>query len=80
MDLCKKREALSDEVFERQNDCHWIWESLVPESKLIIGFFIEQRTLEDFKSSIHEFIGRIRSKPLFTSDEFPHYGTAFVRH
>jgi IS1 family transposase len=78
MDLCKKKKALSDEDFEKQYGRHWIWASLDPESKLIINFFIGQRTLEDCKCFIHELIGRIRSKPLFTSDELPHYETALV--
>jgi len=78
MDLCKKKKALSDEDFEKDYGRHWIWASLDPGSKLIINFFIGQRTLEDCTWFIDELIGRIRSKPLFTSDELPHYETALV--
>jgi len=78
VDLCKKKKALSDEDFEKDYGRHWIWASLDPESKLIINFFIGQRTLEDCTCFIHELIERIRSKPLFTSDELPHYETALV--
>lgn len=78
MDLCKKKKALSDEDFEKDYGRHWIWASLDPESKLIINFFIGQRTLEDCKLFIKELVERIRSKPLFTSDELPHYETALV--
>jgi IS1 family transposase len=78
MDLCKKKKALSDEDFEQQCGRHWIWASLDPASKLIINFFIGQRTLEDCKVFIKELVARIRSKPLFTSDELPHYETALV--
>ena len=45
---------------------------------MIINFFIGQRTLEDCKLFIKELVERIRSKPLFTSDELPHYETALV--
>jgi len=80
VDLCKKKKALSDEDFEKEYGRNWIWASLDPESKLIINFFIGQRTLEDCKLFINNLIKRIRSKPLFTSDELPHYQTALVEH
>jgi IS1 family transposase len=80
MDLCKKKKAISDEDFEKEYGRHWIWASLDPESKLIINFFIGQRTLEDCKLFINDLIRRIRSKPLFTSDELPHYETALMGH
>jgi IS1 family transposase len=64
MDLCKKKKALSDEDFQKQYGRYWIWASLDPESKLIINFFIGQRTLEDCKAFIKELVKRIRSKPL----------------
>ena len=51
---------------------------LDPESKLIINFFIGQRTLQDCRTFIKDLIGRIVSKPLFTSDELPHYQTALA--
>jgi len=47
---------------------------------LIINFFIEQRGLEDFTLFIADLIERIRTKPLFTSDELPHYQTALMEH
>jgi len=78
MDLCKKKKTLSDEDFEQDYGRHWIWASLDPESKLIINFVIGQRTLEDCKTFIKELVARMRSKPLFTSDELPHYETALV--
>jgi IS1 family transposase len=78
MDLCKKKKALGDEDFEKQYGRHWLWTSLDPESKLIINCFIGQRTLEDCRLFIEDLTGRIRSKPLFTSDELPHYRTALL--
>ena len=80
MDLYKKKKALSDEDFEKEYGRHWIWTSLDPQSKLIINFFIGQRTLEDCRLFIKDLIKRIRSKPLFTSDELPHYQTALLEN
>lgn len=80
MDLCKKKKALSDEDFEKEYGRHWIWAALDPESKLLINFFIGQRTLEDCRAFIGDLVRRIRTKPLFTSDELPHYQTALMEH
>ena len=75
MDLCKKKKTLCPEDFEKEYGRQWIWTSLDPESKVIINFFIGQRTLEDCKIFIKDLVSRIQSKPLFTSDELPHYKT-----
>jgi len=80
VDLYKKKKALSEEDCEKEYGRHWIWSSLDPESKLIINCFVGQRTLEDCRCFIEELVSRIRTKPLFTSDELPHYQTALVEH
>jgi IS1 family transposase len=80
MGLCKKKKSLSEEDFEREYGRQWIWASLDPESKLIINFFIGQRTLDDCRTFIHDLLPRIRTKPLFTSDELPHYETVLVEN
>jgi len=80
MDLCKKKKSLSEEDFETAYGRHWIWASLDPESKLIINFFIGQRTLDDCRSFINDLLPRIRTKPLFTSDELPHYERVLAEH
>lgn len=80
MDFRKKKKALSDEDFEREYGRHWIWTALDPASKLIINFFIGQRTLEDCRVFVKDLVRRIRTKPLFTSDELPHYQTVLMEH
>jgi transposase-like protein len=75
MGLCKKKKSISDEAFEKEYGRHWIWGSIDPESKLIINFFIGQRTLRDCRIFIDDLISRVRTNPLFTSDELPHYET-----
>lgn len=47
---------------------------------MIINFFVGQRTLEDCRIFIGDLIGRICTKPLFTSDELPHYQTVLLEH
>lgn len=78
MGLCKKKKSLSEEDFEKEYGRHWIWASIDPESKLIINFFVGQRTLDDCRTFINDLLARIRTKPLFTSDELPHYETVLV--
>jgi IS1 family transposase len=80
MGLCKKKKSVSNEDFEKEYGRHWIWASIDPESKLIINFFIGQRTLEDCRIFIGDLIDRICTKPLFTSDELPHYQTVLLEH
>ena len=47
---------------------------------MIISFFVGQRTLEDCDLFMKDLIARIRTKPLFTSDELPHYQAALAKH
>lgn len=47
---------------------------------MIINFFLGQRSLEDCRTFINDLISRIRGKPLFTSDELPHYETVLLEH
>ena len=47
---------------------------------MIINFFLGQRSLEDCRIFINDLISRIKGKPLFTSDELPHYETVLLEH
>ena len=78
MGLCKKKKALSREDFKQQYGRHWIWITLDPESKLLVSFFIGQRTLKDCKLFIEDVVKRVKTKPLFTSDELSHYQTTLA--
>src|SRR4030042_1064536 len=80
MDLYKKKKALSDEDSEKDYGRHWIWSSLDPESKLILNFVVGHRTLEDCRRFIDGLMRCIKTKPLFTSDELPHYETVLAEH
>jgi len=41
-------------------------------------FFIGHRTLEDCKLFIEDVMARVKTKPLFTSDELSHYQTTLA--
>ena len=45
---------------------------------MIIGYLVGDRTLEDCRRFIKELVSCLNSKPLFTSDELPHYKDALL--
>ena len=51
----------------------WIWTALDPNSRLILCFLVGKRTLTDCRLFFKDLLERITSKPLFVSDELPHY-------
>ena len=51
----------------------WIWSAIDPESKLLIYHTVGDRTLESCRAFFKGLLERIDNKPLFTSDELPHY-------
>jgi hypothetical protein len=47
---------------------------------LIICYKIEDRTLNDCREYFKNLLGRVRNKPLFTSDELVHYKTVLLEN
>jgi hypothetical protein len=47
----------------------------MPPTRLLITFWIGGRELDDARQMLKDLIGRCLGKPLFVSDELPHYGT-----
>jgi len=45
---------------------------------LIISFLVGNRTLEDCRKFFKDLSGRLNNKPLFVSDELPHYETVIL--
>jgi IS1 family transposase len=77
--LCKKKKAVSDEELEQEYGRKWIWTSIDSETRLMICFLIGNRTLEESKEFFRDLSGRFEGeKPLFTSDELPHYADAIM--
>ncbi len=73
MVFCSKKKVLSEEDIEEEYGRTWIWTAIEPESRLIIYHSIGDRTLEDCRKFFDGLLSRIENKPLFTSDELPHY-------
>ncbi|MFH1155535.1 MAG: hypothetical protein V1793_17150 [Pseudomonadota bacterium] len=76
MDLCKKKEnSGSDEDLEHQYGRTWIWTAIDAPTRLLITFWIGGRTLDDARQMRKDLTSRSEGKPLFVSDELPHYAT-----
>ena len=76
MDLCKKKKSSgSAENIEKQYGQTWIWTAMDAPTRLLITFWIGERGLDDARQMLKDLTSRIQDKPLFVSDELPHYGT-----
>ena len=76
MDLCeKKKSSGSAEDLERQYGRTWIWTAIDAPTRLLITFWIGGRELKDARQMLKDLTDRCQGKPLFVSDELPHYGT-----
>jgi IS1 family transposase len=79
VDLCKKKKSSgSQEDLEWQYGRTWIWTAIDAPTRLLITFWIGGRELEDARQLLKDLAGRLQSKPLFVSDELPHYGTVLA--
>ena len=68
-----KKKTLSEEDLENEFGRTWIWSAIDPESRLIIYHSVGNRTLEACRMFFKGLLSRIDNKPLFVSDELPHY-------
>jgi len=76
VDFCKKKESSgSAEDIERQYGRTWIWTAIDAPTRLLITFWIGGRGLDDARRMLKDLTARSQVKPLFVSDELPHYGT-----
>ncbi len=73
MVFCSEKKSLSEEDLEQGFGRTWIWSAIDPESRLIIFHSVGDRTLEDCRTFFKGLLKRIDNKPLFVSDELPHY-------
>jgi len=76
VDLCKKKEhsGAAQDLEERYGRT-WIWTAIDVPTRLLITFWIGGRELDDARRMLQDLIARGRGKPLFVSDELPHYAT-----
>src|ERR1035441_10128733 len=70
MGFCSKKNSSVENEGE-----HWIWTSIDAKTRLMISFMVGGRTLDVAKSFLKDLTSRLDGKPLFTSDELPHYKT-----
>ena len=68
-----EKKALSKKDLELGFGRTWIWSAIDAESRLLIYHSVGGRTLEDCRLFFKGLLERIDNKPLFTSDELPHY-------
>jgi IS1 family transposase len=74
--LCKKKESSdSTEDIEHKYGQTWIWTAIDAPTRLLITFCIGGRCLDDARRMLKDLTSRCQCKPLFVSDELPHYGT-----
>ena len=75
--LCRKK-TLSEEDMEKEYGRTWIWTAFDPNSRLILCFLVGDRTLNDCRKFFKDLVSRFKNKPLFVSDELPHYKDAIM--
>ena len=79
MDLRKKKESSGNaEDIEQEYGRTWIWTAIDAPSRLLITFWIGGRELIDARHMLQNLASRSRAKPLFVSDELPHYATVLA--
>src|SRR3990172_10911875 len=71
----KKKNSGSAADLERQYGRTWIWTAIDAPTRLLITFWIGGRELDDARRVLKDLTARSQDKPLFVSDELPHYGT-----
>jgi IS1 family transposase len=75
MDFCKKKKSSdAPKDIENQFGKTWIWTAIAAPTRLLITFWIGGRELDDARRMLQDLAGRASNKPLFVSDELPHYG------
>jgi IS1 family transposase len=76
VDLYKKKESSgSVEDIEHQYGRTWIWTAIDAPTRLLITFKIGGRVLDDARRMLMDLTDRCQCKPLFVSDELPHYAS-----
>lgn len=76
MDVYKKKEnSGSAEDLKHEYGRTWIWTAIDAPTRLLITFYIGGSELDDARRMLKDLTARFEEKPLFVSDELPHYRT-----
>jgi len=78
MDICPEKKAVSEKDIENEYGRTWIWTAFDANTRLILCFLVGDRTLEYCRMFLKDLSCRIVNKPLFVSDELPHYEDAIL--
>jgi IS1 family transposase len=72
----------SNEAGEKQRGERWLWTGMDPESKLMLGYVIGDRSLACAQLLIHIIVAVLAPgcMPVFFSDGWSAYGTALLTH
>jgi transposase-like protein/IS1 family transposase len=79
----KAGEISDDEAIKRvERSPYWVWTALDPESKLLVVVDVGSRTLAMAQRVVHQVVQVLASDcvPLFLTDGFREYMTAFLTH
>jgi IS1 family transposase len=74
----KKKSSGSAEDLESHYGRTWIWTAIDAPTRLLITFYIGGRELDDARRMLKDLTIRSQGKPLFVSDELPHYGSVLA--
>jgi IS1 family transposase len=75
--LHKKKQSQTEEDIEKEYGRSWIWTAIDTPTRLLLHFVIADRTLKSATTFLKEIKNRLaEGKPLFISDELPHYAKA----
>jgi IS1 family transposase len=76
VDICKKKKnSGSSNDLKNHYGRKWIWTAIDAPTRLLITFWIGGRELDDARQMLKDLTDRLIEKPLFVSDELPHYKT-----
>jgi len=73
VELYKKKRSVDAKDVKEKHGRTWIWTALEVKSRLLVCYFIGDRILKDARSFLLALKSRCKEKPLFVSDELPHY-------
>lgn len=73
-----KKTSVSSKDLEKGYGQIWVWTAIDAVSRLIVAYFVGDRTLEDGHRFIKDLVSRLETKPLFISDELGHYQVALL--
>jgi IS1 family transposase len=75
MDICKKKVIENEEEAKLGYGDKWIWTAIDASTRLMIGYHIGNRQLDDCRAFLSDLASRLSGKPLFVSDELEHYAS-----